>query len=473
MTGGAQPTSLLPAQESHWEWMCGLSPGAPGASRFLVVDNRFVDAALDEAAIRRAFADVTSRHDALRLVFDSVGCEPRLHIEPAVEPPVEYLDLSALTEVSQQHWIAELVFRENNRTFDLLRAPPWHAWYVRLGPERHFINACFSEIIADGWASKVFMEDLLTAHALHTGSAAVPEAPLSFAEMHAIQRRRLAPQEDRLAYWREQLLPFPSSAPFRPRITAETSVLTRSRIDVVFGRAVLASLRGLAWRSRTSLYIVLMAAYHVLLSVATGQDRTVLSTAVLGRTTSRERRSLLPCTIDLYVATTLSSKVSLRDAVRRTHESMDRALANLVSFTSIARAVNPDFDAERPWPDLHLCHGNFYAAAFEDPELSLAGMRVMMPRLAGRAPADPTATTLRACAMSPARRAVWAAYCGPSMEISHARDACALIYNGEMYPDDEMREHLDAYLWIVELMASSPDMTVGAIRDWYARPGAT
>jgi hypothetical protein len=312
------------------------------------------------------------------------------------------------------------------------------------------------------------MEDLLAAHAVHAGAAAPPEAPLSWAQMQAVQRARLEPRPERLDYWRQRLLPLSRVELFRPRVTAETSVLVHDRIDVDFDPRLLPAVRALAWRSRSSLFIVLMAAYHVLLTAATGHERTVLSTAALGRTSTRERRSLLPCTIDPYVATTLPPDLSLREAVARTHESMERALANLVSFTSVARAVNPAFDAERPWPDLHLCDGNFFSAAFEDHELSLAGMRVTMPRLYSRAAADRAATRLLAGSMPPAQRAVWAALGGPSLEISAARDGCALIYNGEMYAHNEMRGHLDAYLRVVALMATAPDTTVGAVADRYS-----
>lgn len=465
-------TRLLPAQEGHWELMCALSPEGPGVSRLLVVDNRFVYAPIDPVAIRRAFADVVCRHDALRLVFEDTGVEPRLRIEPSVEPPVEYLDLTGRDETSVRDILGEIVYSELHRTFDLTAGPPWHAWYIRLGAERHFINVCFSEIIADGWASKVFMEDLLIAHAVHVGAApAPPPLPLSFAEMDDIQRARLAPTPTRLAHWRTRLLPLGRPPLFRSRLTDDTSLLVRHRIDVDFQPAILPALRGLAWHARTSLFVVLMAAYHVLLTAASGRERTVVSTAALGRMSSRERRSLLPCTIDPYVATTLPRGVSLRDAVARTHESMSIAMANLVPFTAVARAVNPDFDAQRPWPDFELCDGNFFSAAFEDTELSLSGMRVTMPRMRSKKPADLTPMTLLASAVAQSRRAAWAAYGGPSLEVSHARDGCALIY-GDMYDPAEMRAHLDGYLAVVRLMATAPETTVGAVADRYGQTSA-
>jgi hypothetical protein len=462
---------LLPAQESHWELMCALSPRSPGDCRFLVVDNRFVDAPLDPAAIRGAFDDVTRRHDALRLVFDDVSVRPRIRIEPWVQPPVEYLDLTGLSPSAQQDRIGEIVFAELHRGFDLLRGPAWHAWCVRLAPDRHFLNVCFAEIIADGWASKVFMEDLFAAYAVRTGSAAPPPDPLSLAQMQAIQSARLEPRPERLDYWREQLLPLSRPALFEPRVSDDTSLLVRHRIDVDFDPAQLAALHRLAWRARTSVYIVLMAAYHVLLGAATGQDRTVLSTAALGRYTSAERRSLLPCTIDPYVVTTLAPDRTLGEAVSITHTALDRAMAHLVGYTSLARAVNPRFDDERPWPDLNLCDGNFFSAAFEDHEVVLSGLQVSMPRLRSKVPADLSEVTLLAGSLPARQLQAWVAYGGPSMEVSHARDGCALVYNGQLYSHEDMRTHMAGYLEVVRLMATAPELTVGAVAGQLAGAG--
>lgn len=472
MTEHVQSTGLLPAQESHWELMCGLSPGDPGASRFIVVDSRFIDSPVDHQAVELAFADLTRRQDALRLVFDTIGHDPRMRIEPAAEPQVEYLDLSGLGASAQHDRIAELVYWENNRSFDLLRGPAWHAWFVRLAPDRHFLNVCLSEAIADGWATKALVEDLLAGYAARVGTAAPPEPALSFAEMDAIQRGRMEPSEDRLAYWRERLLPLPDNSLFQPRTTAQTSVLTRDRIDVTFAPDLLAALSRRAWQSRTTVYMVLMAAYHALLSLETGQDRTVVSTVTLGRASRRERRSPLPCTVDPYVVTTLTSGTSLREAVRLTHGAMDEAMGGLVPFTSLARAINPAFDSQRPWPDIHLCDGNFYAAAFGDSDITLAGMRVRAPLLPGREPAGGSAPALRAGTLPPAQRDVWTAYCGPSMEVYPERDGCALIYNGEMYAHEEMKSYVDAYLWVVEEMASAPETTMWELSERFARRDA-
>src|SRR5205823_6541559 len=139
-----------------------------------VVDNRYLRGPLDLPALRAAFADVAGRHDALRMVFDSIAPDARVRVLERIEPPVEELDLSGLDEAARQTVIEELSYRENRRCFDLGSGPLWHAWVVRLDATTHLLNLCLLHVIADGWAPKVFLTDLLQAYGGRTGAAPPP-----------------------------------------------------------------------------------------------------------------------------------------------------------------------------------------------------------------------------------------------------------------------------------------------------------
>ena len=54
---------------------------------------------------------------------------------------------------------------------------------------------------------------------------------------------------------------------------------------------------------------------------------------------------------------------TLLDGVGRVRAAMYEAVRHTASFTEIARAVHPDFDAVRPWPFLLLYHSWFQSAA--------------------------------------------------------------------------------------------------------------
>lgn len=469
---GSQPATLAPAQEGQWELVCALSPGDPGSSHHIVVDNRHLSGPVDRQALWQAFGEVTARHDALRLAFRAVGCDPVVHVRERIDPPVEFLDLSRMSERRQRERIGSLAFHESQRCFDLRNGPLWHAWVIRLGADSHLINLVFFHIIADGWSSKVFVDDLLAAYGARTAAMPPPpKDPLSFGEIHAIQTRRLEARADRLRYWRDRLLPLPGGPLFAPSAGAGADPRAHSTIAFSLSPATAAQLRRVAWQARTSPFVALMAGYHLLLSMVAGRDRTVISTASLGRPTERERRAILQFASDPYVSTELPGSLTMLEAVRVTHDSVATAISNMTSYRSIARAVNPDFDNSRPWPDCHLFDGNFYSWAFRRPQLATAGLRVQEARIRVGTPAEYTPGLMWAHLPDPGRR-VWGTQGGPSMEVGIPRQDGRLHYNHEIYPAELMQEFVDQYLRVVDALAWHPGMRVGAMRERHARQHA-
>jgi hypothetical protein len=449
---------LTPSQEGQWEFMSALAPDDPGRSRIVVVDNLYVYGSLDRAALEKAFTDVLRRHDTLRLVFAVVGPDPLVRITDLDDPPVEFTDLTGLDRPTRQERIDALVYAENRRCFDLRNGPLWHATVSRLDNDTHLLTLCFSHMVADGYAPKVFVTDLLNAYGAYGGVLPPPadDAP-SFEEVRALQQRRLKVTGDRLAYWRDNLVPFPMASHAEPRLAPGGNLLTRSRIEFGLAADVVTGLRRLSWRAGTTPFVAMMAAYHVMLSRNSGTDRTTVSTATLGRTTVRSRKAVAQFASDPYVATTLPDTLTLGDAVRVTDLTLTRATANLVPYTAIARAVNPDFDHSRPWPDIELCDGNIYSQAYPTMATQVAGLRVEQVFLAGAAP---DVEGVRPTSIPRA----WLARCGPSMEIGLRRDGGMLLYNADVCPTEEMRHIVDQYTEAVTALARRPDLTVGALR---------
>jgi hypothetical protein len=455
-------TGVLPlsgSQEGQWEFMSALSPDDPGRSRIVVVDNVYLHGDLDRVALRGAFGDVVARHEALRLTLESLDADPLVRVADRQEPPVEFLDLAALPAPRRRDRLDTIVFDEHRRCFDLLRGPLWHAWVIRLEVTTHLLTVSLSHLVSDGYAPKVLVRDLLSAYGRRTGMLPPPAGdPPSFAEVHEMQSRRLAVTSERLCYWRERLLPLVAGGHEVREVRPGANLLTRSRLSIDLPAGVFEQLRGLAWRARVSPYIVWMAAYHLLLSGTTGRDRTVISTATLGRTNARARRAVAQFATDPYVSTELPAELTLREAVRRTGASMTEATDNLMSYTAIARAVNPDFDAQRPWPDYELCDGNLYSAAYDTLELRIAGLRAEQVFLPGRHHSP------EVLAPEQVSRA-WLARCGPSVEIGASRDTATLYYNEDVYPAEEMRRLVDEYVRVVTVIAMNPEWTVARLRE--------
>nr|WP_042178186.1 condensation domain-containing protein [Kibdelosporangium sp. MJ126-NF4]CEL13033.1 Siderophore biosynthesis non-ribosomal peptide synthetase modules [Kibdelosporangium sp. MJ126-NF4]CTQ98719.1 Siderophore biosynthesis non-ribosomal peptide synthetase modules [Kibdelosporangium sp. MJ126-NF4] len=465
---GELPTSIAPTQEMQWELMYALSPSDPGASRVLIVDNRYLDGPLDRAAMQAAFADVIARQDALRLTFAAVAPDPTVVIEDRIEPPVEFLDLSGLPETVQTTRIQELAYQENRRRFDL-GGPLWHAWVVRLSDETCLVNVSFSHVIADGAACDVFMHDLLAAYQARTGEGPgwTADAP-TFAEIHAMQTRRFEARSDKLEHWRSTLAPVPQNPDFTRNAPADADLLGRARIRFELPTATATELRRIAWRAATTPFVVVLTAYHVLLSLLAGKERTVIASGTLTRPTKREKQSIMQFVTDTYVCADTPDGAALRDVVAYAHRSMSDGIENLLSYKAIAQAVNPRFDTVRPWADYHMCDGHFYSGASYSPAPKDSRLRLRHAYIPGRPP-DEHASELMAGALTPDLFEAWDAWCGPSVAMGNPRNGGVLLYNDRVYPTEVMRGMLDTYLWIVEALAWSPQAKVGDLREEYER----
>jgi Condensation domain len=449
--------------------MSELYPQRPGHARNLVVHSRIVHGPVDLRAMERAFADIMRRHDSLRLILESTGVDPRLRIETNIEPPVEFLDLSGVGESEQQSFIRELVFCERRRTFDLRSGPAWHAWFIRLGRTRHFLNVCFSHLVADGWSSKVFVRDLMVAYRARADGwpSARDDAP-SFAELCALQARRREPTAERLRYWRERLTPLPERWPFTSEPQPHADLLARSSVDFALPHETAQRMKVVAWRARTTPYVVMLAGYHLVLSLRTGKPRTTIHIVTRDRRTEAEQNAIFLCAGYLYVSTETPLEATLRDVVRETRESMQEASENLVPYKDLARAVNPGFEIGRPWSDAHVFDGDFTSWAYDEPAAEIAGVHLEETPVPEARPPDYGSESgsgdLRDGLTRP-----WEFTCGPNLDISTYRDGGAVGFNPEIYPTEDMQRLADEYVWVMEKLVWRQDTRVESLREDHAR----
>lgn len=452
--------------------MKALSPADPGRSRILVAGSVYLEGRLDERALLRAFADVTGRHDALRLTLASDGIDPCVHVAAGADPPVEWVDLSRLGDEDRRTELEHLAFREGRRRFDLRRGPLWRAHLVRLASTRHLLSVSFCHLIADGWSLRVFFLDLLAAYAQHvdSGAPATGAAP-TFEEIRALQRARLAAEAPPAPSWLDRISARETATPFSPAPAPDLDLLRTTRLEFRVPPATAAQLKWVAWKARSTPFVVLLTAYHVLLSLVTGRDRIVINTTTFGRPTREERLAILQFTADVYVALDLEPGASLHGLVRRADATLAEATANQVSFQALARSVNPGFDASRPWPDYYLCDGNFNAQAarrVSARELVVAGIAVLPAAITASAPPG-YAPDVCWAELGDRERAAWAAKCDPSVVMHPDRDRGAVAYNDGLYPEAGIGRLVDRFLWVVEEMAWRPTRRVRELRDLHER----
>jgi amino acid adenylation domain-containing protein len=261
------PAPLSPAQERLW-FLHRLDPRDASYNMWMVKRLR---GPLDEARLRRALDGVAARHEILRTRFPEVDGAAAAVVEPPGPVPVEALDAAG------EEGALALVAARTNAPFDLGAAPPLRAALIRVGPDEHVLCLVLHHILGDGWSLNLLHRELA---ALYSGRALAP-LPVQFGDIARWQR-----QQDpgaALDHWLRRLAdPTPLELPLdRPREAhpRRRGGLTAFRLDA----AETAALAGLGRAHRATMFMVLLAAFQMLLARHTGQGDILVGTVTAGR----------------------------------------------------------------------------------------------------------------------------------------------------------------------------------------------
>ncbi|MFF7633261.1 amino acid adenylation domain-containing protein [Kitasatospora sp. NPDC008050] len=292
----ARRGELAPGEERLW-FLHQMDPQATGYH--LPVAFRLAGA-LDAAALRRAIAALSARHPALRTRYLDHPGGPLALVDPVPADPgpaVEPIEAGELTAV---------LAAEARRPFDLAAEHPVRFRLLRMAADDHVLALTAHHIAVDGWSLSLLLADLATAYrqALETeaasagGSAPAPApapAPastpvpaLDFRDFAVAQRDRLAgPEADRLlAHWRErlagapQLLALPTDRP-RPPVRGDGAARHSFTLPAELAERVKAVAAG----TGSTPFVLLLAAYQLLLHRYSGQDDLLVGVPVAGRLT--------------------------------------------------------------------------------------------------------------------------------------------------------------------------------------------
>ncbi|WP_420130689.1 amino acid adenylation domain-containing protein [Longimicrobium sp.] len=343
--GRTAPLPLSFAQERLWF----IDRLEPGSTVYNIPVARRLAGALDVAAMERALGEIVRRHEALRTVFREVDGAPVQVIAPfgGFTLPVE--DLSGLSEAERE---AEVTRRATDEAaalpFDLVAGPLFRAALLRLGQEDHVLLLTRHHIVSDGWSMEVLDRELSALYAAYRDGRAspLPELAVQYADYAVWQREQLAGEalERQLGYWREQLrgapelLELPTDHP-RPPVQTYRG----GHEPVGLSGELMERLRALAQNEGATLFMVVLAAFQVLLGKYSGSDDVVVGSAIAGRT-RKEIEELIGFFVNsLVLRTDLSGDPSFRETLRRVREVTLGAYEHQeVPFEKLVAELSPE-----------------------------------------------------------------------------------------------------------------------------------
>ncbi|MDL5610974.1 non-ribosomal peptide synthetase/type I polyketide synthase [Bacillus halotolerans] len=234
-----------------------------------------VEGTVDPARLNAAFQKLIERHEALRTSFELYEGEPAQRIHQTVEFTIEQIQAS---EEEAEARVLDFI-----QSFDLAKPPLMRAGLIELEPSRHVLVVDMHHIISDGVSVNILMKDLSR---LYEGYELDP-LPVQYKDYAVwqqsdIQKRSIKSQE---AYWVDQfrddipVLDMPADYE-RPAIRDYEG----ESFEFVIPEHLKQRLRQMEENTGATLYMILLAAYTVLLSKYSGQEDIVVGTPSAGRT---------------------------------------------------------------------------------------------------------------------------------------------------------------------------------------------
>ncbi|HKV08300.1 MAG TPA: amino acid adenylation domain-containing protein, partial [Thermoanaerobaculia bacterium] len=412
----------------------------PGAATYNLPTLFRLRGPLDPAVLARAFGEIVRRHEALRTRFEERDGTPVQVIDPPGPWPLPVIDLTGIPEEASR-----LAVEEADRPFDLERGPLFRTTLLRLSPEVHDLLVNAHHVVTDGWSVQILAKELVTLYEAFAAGrpSPLPELPAQYADFARWQRKRLsgAELERQVGYWRKRLGDDPPALDLpldRPRPALQT--YRGASVSTVLPRNLSEGIRRLGLASQASLFMILLAAFEVLLSRQSGQDDVLVGTPMAGRVRSDVEGLIGFFLNTLVLRTDLSGHPTFRELLLRVRETAVGAYAHQeVPFEKLLAVLQPERDLSRT----PLFQVFFNLASFPDLGVRLPGGLTVEPLDSGEAESKFDLT-------------VYAAETGDGIRLH-------LVYNADLFDAPRMEEMLRQYRAVLERVVEDPEARVDEI----------
>ncbi|RKG72301.1 non-ribosomal peptide synthetase, partial [Corallococcus terminator] len=308
---------------------------------------------LDVAALEHAFNALIHRHEGLRTTFHAEDGKPFQRIDTAPAFPLAVVDLRHLEAGGREQEAWRLAREVAQKPFDLTRGPLLRVTLLRTGDTEHLLLLSMHHIVSDGWSAGVLVRELVALYAarIEQREAALPELPLQYADYAVWQRAWLQGEalEEQVGWWRRELEGAPAALELpTDKVRPAKPTALGGSVSVRWSKELSDALRALGRREGATPFMVLLAAWQVLLSRYSGQDDISVGTPVAGRTQS-EVEGLIGLFLNtLVLRTRLAPADSFRQVLGRVKETTLGAFAHQqVPFERLVDALRPERDLGR------------------------------------------------------------------------------------------------------------------------------
>ncbi len=373
--GEREPQQLSFAQQRLWF----LDRLQPGSTLYNIAGAFKLIGELDIAALEHSLWEIIQRHESLRTIFVEVQGEPVQICIPVTELSAQFLtviDLRSLSSTESEIYAQQLAHAEALCPFQLTSHLLLRVTVLWLKDDTSVLLLTIHHIASDGWSIGVLLRELGILYTAYREQAPSPltALPLQYADFAHWQRQWLTGTvlSTLVSYWQQHLRGY---TPLQlPVDFARTNLETpRSALQTfVYPPEFLVKLNALSQQAGVTTFMILMAAFQVLLARISGQDDIIIGTDIAHRT--HETAALIGLFVNqLALRIDLSGQPTFREVLKRVRDVvLDAYTHQDLPFEKVVEAVNP----QRTLNQTPLFQVKLSFTNVEDQSLRLPGLTV-------------------------------------------------------------------------------------------------
>jgi len=265
----------------------------PHSSAYNLVRATQLVGKLDVQALDESIREIIARHQVLRTVFRFDKDRPYQFIRPELVLPLKIVDLMNEPGEKRKEETLRLIQEESLSPFDLVDGPLLRTKLLALGEAEHVFLLVIHHIVADGTSIQVFIRELVQLYSAFSRGmgGTLPALPIQYVDYAHFQHLWFGTdsldthfRQKQERYWLDRfkgeipVLNLPADYP-RPAIQD----FAGASLDFGLDTGASASLKHLASKNHTTLYVVLLAIFNIFLAKLSGQPDIVVGTPVAGR----------------------------------------------------------------------------------------------------------------------------------------------------------------------------------------------
>lgn len=296
-----------------------------------------ITGALDTTVLRAALDDIVVRHEALRTVVVREGESGHQAIHPPRPVSLDVRELGDVPASERHDRVEELLIDVEAGTYPADEVPLLRAVLGRFDDTDAVLVLVVHHTAADEWSMPLIMRDLAAGYGARSGAmpAGLGTAP-QYRDYTNWERERPVDDVARAAaYWREQLrdaeiLAIPTHHT-RSEGLPKATAWQRFTIPAEIAGAVTSVARS----TKSSPFMVFLAAYNVALHRLTGATDIVVMTFSSGRGQARFHDTVGSFFNFIPLRTDISGCTTFRDVIARTRHTCLGAYAHDIPFGQI------------------------------------------------------------------------------------------------------------------------------------------